>query len=223
MTAMQPARICVDLHLHTLHSGDCHTSLEAIIAAVQRRGLGAIAVTDHNRLGGALALRHIAPFPVIVGEEIKTAEGEILAYYLEEEIPKGLSLEETIARVRAQGGLLSVSHPFDRSRGGVLKREALLRIVDQLDMIEVFNSRCFFSDENTQALEFANAHGLPGTGGSDAHIPAELGNAYIEMPPFRNKEEFLAGVRVGKVYGKRSSPLVHVASTVSKFRKRLGI
>ncbi|MBI3943256.1 MAG: PHP domain-containing protein [Chloroflexi bacterium] len=220
---MPPTLIRVDLHLHTVYSGDCHTSPEAVIAVAQRRGLGAIAVTDHNRLGGALALREIAPFPVIVGEEIKTEEGEILAYYLEEEIPKGLPLDETIARVRAQGGLLSVSHPFDRTRGGVLKREALLRIVDQLDMIEVFNSRCFFSDENTQALEFANVHGLAGTGGSDAHTPQEIGNAYLEMPLFGNKAEFLAGVRAGKVYGQRSNPLVHVASTVSKFRKRLGI
>src|SRR5690606_31520374 len=124
----------VDLHLHTFRSPDSLTGYDAIIRAVQQRGLDAIAVTDHNTIRGACELAERAPFPVIIGEEIRTDVGEVIGYFLSEEIPRGLSLDETIARIRAQGGVIAVPHPLDRvRRSSAIGMEQLLRVIDLVD------------------------------------------------------------------------------------------
>ena len=211
----------MDLHVHTICSRDCLTSFEAIIEACRRRGLGGVAITDHNRIEGALAFREIAPFVVIVGEEVKSSEGEIIGLFLEEGIPRGLTPEETIVRIKEQGGLVYIPHPMDRVRRSVLRREALERIVGQVDAIEVFNARVTFPADNEKARRFAQERALPQGAGSDAHTPGEIGRAYVEMEPFHDPEEFLRHLSQGRVAGRLSSPLVHLVSAWAKVYRRL--
>lgn len=213
--------IKLDLHVHTYYSGDCFTSFKAIVEACRRRGLSGVAITDHNRIEGALAFREVAPFPVIVGEEIKTSEGEIIGLFLEEGIPRDLTPEETVARIKEQRGLVYVPHPMDGVRRSTLRREALERILDQVDAIEVFNARVTFPIHNEGARLYAQEHGLPQGAGSDAHIPGEIGRAYVEIKPFNDPDEFLRNLAQGRVVGRLSSPLVHVASTWAKLYKGL--
>jgi predicted metal-dependent phosphoesterase TrpH len=212
----------VDFHVHTCYSGDSFTSLEAVIEACQKRGLGKVAITDHNTIAGALALSEMAPDLVIVGEEIKTDVGEIIAYFLEEEVPKGLPVQEAIARVREQGGLVGVSHPLDRLRREAMGLAHLLTIIEQVDMLEAFNARTTFPSDNRRALELAREWGLLVTAGSDAHVPWEIGRAYVEMPAFSDGgEEFLRSLAQGQIVGRLTTPLIHFASTWAKLIKRL--
>jgi predicted metal-dependent phosphoesterase TrpH len=210
-----------DLHVHTCYSPDSITSLEDVIETARRRGLDKIAVTDHNRLEGALRLREIAPELVIVGEEIRTTEGELLCFFLEEEVPRGLSPEETIARVRDQGGVVGISHPMDQMRREAMGQRALTRIRDQLDCVEVFNARCLLSVDNRRVAAWAAELGLPGTAGSDAHHAIEIGRAYVEMPPFTGGDEFLRKLALGRVRGRLSPLWVHFFSTWAKIRRHL--
>jgi hypothetical protein len=211
----------VDFHIHTCYSGDSLTSLEEVIEACRRQGIDKVAITDHNTIAGALALQAMAPDLVIVGEEIKTDVGEIIAYFVEEEVPRGLSLQETIARVRGQGGVVGVPHPLDRLRREALGRANLLTVIEQVDLLEVFNARTVFPSDNRRALELARRHGLLATAGSDAHIACEIGHAYVEMPAFNGKEEFLRSLAQGQIVGHLTTPLIHLVSTWAKLIKRL--
>jgi len=211
----------VDFHVHTCYSGDSLTSLEAVIEACRGRGLDKVAITDHNTIAGALALSEMAPDLVIVGEEIKTKVGEIIAYFLTEEVPKGLPLEEAIARVRQQGGVVGVPHPLDRLRREALGRTHLLSIIEQVDLLEVFNARTVFPADNRRALELAREHGLLATAGSDAHTPGEIGQAYVEMPAFNDRDEFLRSLAQGQIVGRLTSPLIHLASTWARLIEKL--
>ncbi|MEA3459241.1 MAG: PHP domain-containing protein, partial [Chloroflexota bacterium] len=174
----------VDLHVHTCYSRDSLTPLEAVIEAARARGMGKVAITDHNCLAGALALREMAPEMIIVGEEIATTAGEIIAYFLREEIPAGLPPEEAIARVREQGGVVGIPHPLDRLRRQAMGRERVLSILHLVDALEVFNSRTLLPADNRRAEELACANGLLRTAGSDAHTAWEIGHAYVEVPLF---------------------------------------
>ena len=211
----------VDFHVHTCYSGDSFTSLEAVIGACRKRGLGKVAITDHNTIAGALALSEMAPDLVIVGEEIKTDVGEIIAYFLKEEVPKGLPVQEAIARVREQGGVVGVSHPLDRWRREAMGLTHLLSIIEQVDMLEAFNARTTFPSDNRRTLELAREWGLLATAGSDAHVAWEIGRAYVEMPAFNDKDEFLRSLAQGQIVGRLTTPLIHFASTWAKFIKRL--
>jgi predicted metal-dependent phosphoesterase TrpH len=194
------------------------------VEAAASRGIGALCVTDHNGLANALELSRMSdlPIPVIPSEEVKTNEGEIIGYYLSEVVPKGLSPEETVRRIKGQGGLVCVPHPFDSMRtGSRLKTPALERLVEagMVDIIEVFNARAAKAEDNGKALEFAKKHGLPMSGGSDAHTLLEVGRAYAEVPPFDGPDQFLEALKQGKVRGKLSNSLVHVSSTWAKVVK----
>lgn len=214
-------RVRVDLHTHTHFSPDSNARIDDIIAAVRRRNLTAIAVTDHNRIEGALRLRDLAPFDVIVGEEIKTTEGEIIGLFLEQLVPARLSPEETIVRIREQGGVVYVPHPFDRvRRASALRRKALVRLKDQIDALEVINSRVTLPWDNWQAERFCRKHGLLRGAGSDAHLPREIGQAWVELAPFADAQGFLAGLREGRAVGRLSTPLVHLATRWLKIRRR---
>jgi len=210
-----------DLHVHTCYSPDSLTPLEGIIEAARRCGLDRVAVTDHNRLEGALRLREMAPELVIVGEEIRTTEGELLCFFLEEEVPAGLSPEETIARVRDQGGIVGISHPMDQIRREAMGKRALTRLRGQLDCVEVFNARCLLAAHNRRAAAWAAELGLPGTAGSDAHHVVEIGRAYVEIPPFTGRDDFLAKLAQGEIHGRLNPVWVHLFSTWAKIRKRL--
>lgn len=214
----------MDMHSHTLWSRDCLTRFEQIIAACQRRGIDRIAITDHNTAEGALAFKALAPTLVLVGEEIMTTEGELLAYFVRESVPAGLTPAETIRRLRDQGAVISVAHPFDRLRKGAWRQEALLAIANKVDAVEVFNARCLFMEDNARALAFAREHNLPGTIGSDAHTRAEYGQAFARIRPFADDpEDFLAALREADYAQQLSGPLVHVGSTVAKWSRKLGL
>jgi len=209
----------VDLHMHSRYSRDCRNSLDGIIKTCQKKGLNVICVTDHNEIEGALRLRDMSPLPVIVGEEIKTDSGEILAYFIETHIPAGLPPAETIQRIRDQGGVVSIPHPFDGLRHEAMRQANVTRIVDLVDAIEVFNARCLLPSYNREAAAFAKERGLPATAGSDAHTLAEIGGAYLEMPYFSSRDEFLKILPLAQVHGHLSLPIVHLASTVNKWIK----
>jgi glycosyltransferase involved in cell wall biosynthesis len=188
--------IDVDLHMHTDHSSDCATPVEVLLAEARSRGLGAIAVTDHNEISGALDARAKANgVKVIVGEEVKTAEqGEVIGLFIEEKIPRGMTLQETIAEIKRQGGIVYVPHPFDRMHS-VPDYEHLLAVIDDVDAIEVFNPRIAISEFNEEAVRFAAKYRIPGGAGSDAHVPQGLGSVRIRMRDFDGPDEFLESLR----------------------------
>ena len=188
--------IDVDLHMHTDHSPDCATPVEVLLTEARTRGLGAIAVTDHNEISGALEARAKARgIKVIVGEKIKTADqGEVIGLFISERIQRGGSLRETIAEIKRQGGLVYVPHPFDRLHS-VPDYEHLLPVVDQVDAIEVFNPRVAINEFNEEAARFAAKYRIPAGAGSDAHVPQGLGSVRIRMRDFDGPEEFLESLR----------------------------
>ncbi|HWE10616.1 MAG TPA: PHP-associated domain-containing protein [Solirubrobacteraceae bacterium] len=188
--------IDVDLHMHTDHSNDCATPVEVLLAEAQGRGLGAIAVTDHNEISGALDARAKANgIKVIVGEEVKTAgQGEVIGLFIEEKIPRGMTLPETIAEIKRQGGIVYVPHPFDRMHS-VPDYEHLLTVIDDVDAIEVFNPRIAIAEFNEEAVRFAAKYRIPAGAGSDAHVPQGLGSVRIRMRDFDGPDEFLQSLR----------------------------
>ncbi len=192
------ALIDVDLHMHTDHSPDCATPVEVLLAEARARGLGAIAVTDHNEISGALEAQRQAEggdLEVIVGEEIKTAEeGEVIGLFLSHKIPRGLTLAETIAEIRRQRGVVYVPHPFDRLHS-VPDYGHLLTVLDEIDAIEVFNPRVAISEFNEEAVRFAAKYRIPAGAGSDAHVSQGLGSVRIRMRQFSGPEEFLESLR----------------------------
>jgi predicted metal-dependent phosphoesterase TrpH len=212
----------VDLHMHTHFSPDSLVSPERLVARCQKVGLSCIAVTDHNTTEGARVVKDIAPFLVIVGEEVRTSEGEVTGLFLTETIPEGLSIGETARRIKDQGGLVSIPHPFDRFRGEVISRRGLDEVVQYADIVEVFNARNNLSADDRKALDFAREHGLLTSGVSDAHTTMELGRTYVEMPDFDGTPEgFKLALSKGKIVGRRTSPLIHVVTSLTKIRTRL--
>jgi predicted metal-dependent phosphoesterase TrpH len=204
----------VDLHMHTDHSHDCATPVEVLLATARAQGLGAIAVTDHNEISGALEARALEagsdaqpPVKVIVGEEVKTAgQGEVIGLFIEEKIPRGLSIEETVAEIKRQGGVVYVPHPFDRMHS-VPDYEHLLRILDDVDAIEVFNPRVAIGAFNDEAERFAAKYRIPAGAGSDSHVAQGLGSARIRMRDFDGPHEFMQSLRGAEIVSGRSSLL----------------
>ncbi len=213
----------VELHSHSLWSKDCVVAFETILRLCAARDITKIAITDHNTAEGALELYRRAPDRVIVGEEIMTTRGELLGYFLQESIPGGLTPEETIRELRAQGAVISVSHPFDRLRKGAWREDDLCAIIDQVDAIEVFNARCIYPADNVRAAAFAEAHGLRGTVGSDAHSRTEYGRAVTLLQPFATPLEFLSSLEQAAFVTRSSSPLVHLHSKTAKWSRKLGL
>jgi len=211
----------VDLHVHTRFSNDSLTILQDVIYWAQRRGMGALAITDHNTIEGAHLLSEISPIPIIVGEEILTRDGEVSGLFLQEAIPPNLDTQQTIDLIHEQGGLAYVPHPLDRLRSSALAFDTLIEIVDSLDFIEILNARVTFSLDNRLAEALAEAHHLLKSAGSDAHQGGEIGHAYVEMPPFDDAASFLASLSQGVICGKISSPLVHMGSTYAKVAKEI--
>jgi hypothetical protein len=188
--------IDVDLHMHTDHSYDCATPVEVLLAEARDRGLGAIAITDHNEISGALEAQAKADgVKGIVAEEVKTAEeGEVIGLFIEEKIPRGGTLRDTITEIKRQGGLVYVPHPFDRLHS-VPDYKHLLPVLDEVDAIEVFNPRVAITEFNEEAVRFAAKYRIPAGAGSDAHVPQGLGSVRIRMRDFDGPEEFLESLR----------------------------
>jgi predicted metal-dependent phosphoesterase TrpH len=210
-----------DLHIHSKYSMDCQNPLEKIIERCQQLGINCIAIADHGTAEGGLEMQKIAPFKVIVAEEILTTEGEIMGMFLKETIPSGITPQEAIKRIREQDGLVNLQHPFETIRGSSLKESAVYEIAKDIDMVEVLNSRSPFPSSANRAREFAEKYHLPAGAGSDAHTIQEIGNAYIEIPDFNTKEDFLKSVAQGKIYGKRSGVFVHFYSVWAKVKGKI--
>jgi predicted metal-dependent phosphoesterase TrpH len=203
----------VDLHMHTDHSPDCATPVEVLLETARDRGLGAIAITDHNVVSGALEARRVAEgmgdIKVIVAEEVKTAEqGEVIGLFLEEKIEKGMTMAETIAEIRRQGGLVYVPHPFDRFHS-VPDYEHLLDIVEEIDVLEVFNPRVAVTAFNEEAERFARKYRIVPGAGSDSHVAQGLGSVRVRIQDFDGPEEFLEAMRDADITRKHKN-LVYV-------------
>jgi predicted metal-dependent phosphoesterase TrpH/glycosyltransferase involved in cell wall biosynthesis len=203
-------RIDVDLHMHTDHSHDCATPVEVLLATAREQGLGAIAVTDHNVISGAYEAREKAAefgVKIIVAEEVKTADqGEVIGLFIEEKIPRGMSLAETVAEIKRQGGLVYVPHPFDRMHA-VPDYEHLLTIIEEIDAIEVYNPRVAIGSFNEEAQRFAAKYRILAGAGSDSHVTQGLGSVRVRMADFDGAEEFLEALREAEIHTKPSSLL----------------
>jgi hypothetical protein len=210
-----------DLHAHTHFSRDALTSVETFARRYERAGIDCVAVSDHNNIDGALAVREIAPFRVIVSEEIKSSEGEIIGLFLQDAIRKGLTPEDTVRAIREQGGLVLIPHPYDRLRRSVLREQAIRRIMKDIDIIEVFNSRTTLRADLDRSRRLAEAHGKLVSAATDAHTPWEIGLAYTELPPFEGPGDFLVALGKGRIVGRRSFVGVHLLSTWAKLQWRL--
>ena len=202
--AANPPRVLCDMHMHTHHSWDCTTTVAELLEAALERGLGAIAVTDHNTIAGgreaaAKVREQGLPLQVIVGSEIKTAgEGEVIGLFLHEEIPARLSFAETVAAIHAQGGLVSIPHPFDRLH--TTPPEELMALhLDAIDVFETCNARLYFEADNRKAAAFAARHALPVGAGSDAHVPEGVGTGAVRIAPFDDATSFLAALAGGEI------------------------
>jgi hypothetical protein len=211
------------MHTHSEYSPDSRTPLKAQAAALVAAKIDVVCATDHNTIEGALRLRELAPdgLRVIVGEEVSTRDGEIIGLFLEKTIPRDLSGEETIARIKDQGGIVSVPHPFSRNRMYHLRRDALERLWPQIDCLEIFNAREAFSADNRRAEAYAKERSIPGAVGSDAHRVSEIGRAFIEVDDFAGSDDFVEALRGGVVNGRLTGSAIHLATRYDVFRKWL--
>jgi predicted metal-dependent phosphoesterase TrpH len=214
-------RMRIDMHLHTRASFDCLADPRAVMECALRGGIDRICVTDHNEISAAVELHSEYPDRVIVGEEVKTAEGvDVIGLFLLERIPKGTPARQTCERIREQGGLVYVPHPFAGGKGG--GGRILGEIQDLVHVVEGFNARIHKPELNQRAQQWAEARNLPVGAGSDAHTLREVGRAWVELPEFETTPaSLLQALRSGSIHGTLSSHVVHVASTWAKARKWL--
>lgn len=212
--------ITLEFHCHTNASKDSLTRPADLIRAARRKGLDRVVVTDHNSIAGARAAQDLDPELIIVGEEIMTTRGEILAAFVTEEIPAGLTPQEAIRRLKAQGAFISVSHPFDEWRKGGWREPDLLEIIPYVDAVEVFNSRCMDPRFNQRAKQFAQKQNLAGTVGSDAHGAFELGRAVMLLDQFSGPDGMRKVIRAAKFKTKLSPWWVHFVSRYASMKKK---
>ena len=214
--------LTLEFHCHTSASKDSLTTPDDLVRAARKKGLDRLVVTDHNSIAGAKAAQALDPELIIVGEEIMTTKGEILAAFVTEEIPAGLTPLETIRRLKQQGAFISVSHPYDTHRKGGWREADLLEIIPFVDAIEVFNSRCMDPRFNHRAQAFAKMHNLAGTVGSDAHGAFEVGRSVMTLDPFTGPDEMRNAIRRAKVKTKSSPWWVHLVSRYASIKKKVG-
>jgi len=198
---------------------DCNSSLEDIVNRCLETGINCIAIADHDTVEGALKMQGLAPFPVIVAEEILTPQGEIMGIFLKEGVPLGLPIEQAISHIKAQDALVCLPHPFDTFRGLRLDSKRLDELVEKIDIVEVFNARSPLLRYSIKAQALASKYGIPGTAGSDAHTLREIGNTYIEMPEFKGRDDFLQALAKGRIFGHRASPFSRFGSLWARLRK----
>lgn len=192
----------VDLHSHTMWSGDCTTTPEELREAVEASALDVLCITDHNAVGGAQELEDRLGCRVVVGEELRIGSGEIIGLFLTERIPAGIGAIEAALRIRDQGGIVYIPHPFDPMRN-CLPAPVIDELVEAgfVDAFEVRNAKTSLESLNRRAAEYAATHGLAAGAGSDAHVPDAFGAAYVEMPDFSSAEEFMVSLRKGRIVG----------------------
>ena len=222
---MTPGLVRIDLHVHTRHSHDSAAPVSSVLQRCRDSGLGMVAITDHDNIRGGLEAREKGSFPVIVGEEIKSAKGDIIGLFLQEEVPPRLSPLETVKRVKAQGGLVGIPHPFDRVRPTAMGRRALLEILPWVDFLEGYNAHTILPGDNRKGVDFAAEHSLPVVSCSDSHSALELGRTYTEVPGAEldgTPEGLMRAIGAGRCMGRRPPPLLLLAPGYAKVRKLLG-
>lgn len=217
--------IRADLHNHSYYSPDSILSPVKMLQRAREQRLDVLAVTDHNTTRGGVAVRELAAkrdpdIRVIVGEEVRTKNGEVLGLFLNEDVPRDLSAEETIDRIHAQGGLAGAPHPYDPFRSSL--GDHLFHLRNKIDFIEGLNARVIRAGHNDNARDFAAQHDIPMTAASDAHSPREIGRCFVEMPNYKTPQEFLQSLRAGHLIGHLSSPAIHLISRYSTIRRKLG-
>ncbi len=192
----------VDLHSHTMWSGDSTTTPDEVERAVVEAGLDVLCITDHHAVRGAADLAERLPCRVVIGEEMKTTAGEIIGLFLTDRVAAGTPPIEAAHAIRAQGGVVYVPHPFDPMRRN-LSEAALIELtgLGLVDAIEVHNAKTSLPGLNARAAAFAAEHGLAAGAGSDAHVPDALGAAFVEMPDFDGPADFLAKLADARVIG----------------------
>lgn len=214
-------RVFADFHIHTRFSRDSILSEERFVKLAIERGLTHVAVTNHNNIEGALAVRdkvrelgHEDELTVIIGEEVSTADGEVVGLFLSRTIPRGLSAKETADEIHRQGGLVSIPHPFDPFRGSHIKEGPLRNLADmgKIDMVEVFNCRVSLQRHNEEAAEFAHRYGIPGIAASDSHSSFEIAVAFNALPTFETADELKALLPENDWHASRSSVFVHATT-----------
>ena len=213
--------ISVEFHCHTYASKDSLTRPADLIAMARRKGIDRVIVTDHNSIAGAREAYGIDPELVIVGEEIMTTKGEILAAFVKEEVPPDLTPLETINILKEQGAFISVSHPFDELRKGGWMENDLLEILPLVDAIEVYNSRCMLPRFNRRAELFAKKYNIAGTVGSDAHAAFEVGRSLLLLDQFTGPDEMRKVIRRGIPKVKWSPPWFHLTSRYASMIKKI--
>jgi predicted metal-dependent phosphoesterase TrpH len=210
------------LHCHTEYSSDATLKLAELGPALQAAGIGVVAITDHNTIEGAQQLQASKPewLNVIVGEEITTAQGDLIGLFLTERVEPNLPLLDTIMAIRGQGGVVMVPHPFDRVRRRSLGQAVVESYLDKIDLFETYNARCLWPGDNQAAAAFARENSLVAVAGSDAHTAAEVGNAVCVMAPFADRAGFLHNLTGARLVTKAANPLAHLSSVANKWRKR---
>lgn len=210
-----------DFHVHTRFSRDSLMGEDRFIRLALERGLTHVAITNHNNVEGAVAVRDRVValgvedrLHIILGEEVSSADGEIVGIFLTETIPPGLSAEATADAIHAQGGLVSIPHPFDPFRRSHIREAPLLALAAarKVDAIEVFNSRVTFSRHNEEAALLASRFGIPGIACSDAHSGLEVAMSFNALPAFETADELRAALRENEWHGSRSTKLIHLAT-----------
>lgn len=217
--------IRADLHNHSHYSPDSILSPVKMLQRAREQRLDVIAVTDHNTTRGGIAVRDLAAkrdpdIRVIVGEEIRTSNGEILGLFLTEDVPRDLSAGETIDRIHAQGGLAGAPHPYDPFRTSL--GDHLFAVREKIDFIEGLNARMIRSGHNDNARQFATQHNIPMSAASDAHSPREVGRCFVEMPNYETPQQFIESLRAGHLVGRLSSPFIHLITRYSTIRRKFG-
>jgi predicted metal-dependent phosphoesterase TrpH len=192
----------VDLHSHTMWSGDATTTPDELREAIEESQIDVLCITDHGTINGAVELASALPCRVVVGEEVRTAVGEMIGLFLTERLPFGMKPAEAVHAIRSQGGVVYVPHPFDPMRH-CLAEDALTALAadGSIDAIETLNAKISLGHLNRRAADFAAAHGLAAGAGSDAHVASAIGAAYVEMPDFDGPASFLQSLRQGRVVG----------------------
>ena len=212
--------IKAEFHCHTICSLDSSNQIPRLLETARKQGIGKLAITDHNSIYCARMAREIEPDMVIVGEEVLTDRGEIIGYFLEEELPRRIPYMRAIELFKKQGAFISIPHPFDIRRHGWHKEE-LLKLLPHVDALEVFNARCLSQKVNDQALAFAGEHNIPMLAGSDAHSIVEVGLATVELPDFNNADELREALKSARINARMLSVWDHFKASTQVALGRL--
>jgi predicted metal-dependent phosphoesterase TrpH len=210
----------LDMHAHSNYSPDSVISPETMVKRYIQAGIRAVCVTDHDTIEGALHLQRMAPFKVVIGEEVTTAQGHLLGLFLRQAVAPGMSALETVEAIHEQGGLAVIPHPFDRFRSTRLDTRTSELLAPIVDAVEVFNSRTLLIGDDERTASWARLRNLPMGAGSDCHTPGEVGTAYVDLPDFNGAGDFVAALRQGVVVGRRSNPLLRLQTSFTRLRKR---